>query len=715
MTSTPPCPAPARTAPATPPTPPRAAPSPSSPTPTGLRDAAATGLPVCVVDDPRAVLGAVADRVYGEPSGRLTGHRHHRHQRQDDDRLPRRGRAGRRRAGHRPDRHRADPHPRPGRRRRADRDRLPERPHHPRGAGAARPAGRRWPSPGSPPWSWRSPATRWCSAGSAASGSPPPGFTNLGRDHLDFHGDLEEYFRAKALLFDGRAGRRGRHGRRRGRPPAAPACAPAPATVSIAGAGRLVGPTDVAAGPRRRLDLHPARSRRPLRGRPGCGCPAASTSPTPSWPSPCSTPSACRWRPRWPGWPRPSSPAGWSRSTPASRSSPSSTTRTPPTPSPPPWPRCAAPPRGRLITVLGCGGDRDPGKRPAMGTAAAAGSDVLIVTDDNPRSEDPAAIRAAMLAGVQDVPEDRAGRGARGRRPAGRAGRRRRAWPAPGDTLLVAGKGHETGQEVAGTVHPFDDRDVLREVLAGLGTPRMIALTLAEVGRAGRRRARPAPADAARSPARSPSTPGPSAPATCSSPSRGSGSTATTSSPPRPRPAPSPPCATRPDDALPCVVVDRPGRGAGPAGGRRARPADRRRAARPWASPARPGKTSTKDLLGQVLAAAGPTVSPPGSYNNDIGLPLTVLSADEQHPLPRAGDGLPRARAHRPALPRRPPAGRRRAQRRLGAPRRVRQPRGRSPRPRASSSRRCPRTAPPSSTPTTRGCSAWRPAPAPAC
>ena len=58
---------------------------------------------------------------------------------------------------------------------------------------------------------------------------------------------------------------------------------------------------------------------------------------------------------------------------------------------------------GRLITVLGCGGDRDPGKRAAMGTAAAHGSESLIVTDDNPRSEDPAAIRAAMLAGVEEA------------------------------------------------------------------------------------------------------------------------------------------------------------------------------------------------------------------------------------------------------------------------------------------------------------------------
>jgi UDP-N-acetylmuramoyl-L-alanyl-D-glutamate--2,6-diaminopimelate ligase len=122
-----------------------------------------------------------------------------------------------------------------------------------------------------------------------------------------------------------------------------------------------------------------------------------------------------------------------------------------------------------LITVLGCGGDRDPGKRPGMGAAAAEGSDVLVVTDDNPRSEDPAVIRAAMLAGVQDVPRDR-------RAEVHEIAGRRNALAAavslarPGDVLLVAGKGHETGQEIAGTVHPFDDRDVLREVLAALGT-----------------------------------------------------------------------------------------------------------------------------------------------------------------------------------------------------------------------------------------------------
>jgi UDP-N-acetylmuramoyl-L-alanyl-D-glutamate--2,6-diaminopimelate ligase len=123
---------------------------------------------------------------------------------------------------------------------------------------------------------------------------------------------------------------------------------------------------------------------------------------------------------------------------------------------------------GRLITVLGCGGDRDPGKRAGMGAAAAAGSDVFVATDDNPRSEDPAVIRAAMLAGVREVPEDRRGEvlEVAGRRAAIAAAV---GLACPGDTLLIAGKGHETGQEVAGTVHPFDDRAVLREALAGPG------------------------------------------------------------------------------------------------------------------------------------------------------------------------------------------------------------------------------------------------------
>ncbi len=119
---------------------------------------------------------------------------------------------------------------------------------------------------------------------------------------------------------------------------------------------------------------------------------------------------------------------------------------------------------GRLIIVLGCGGDRDRGKRPHMGEYAARGADRLIVTDDNPRSEDPAAIRRAMLDGALTVPPTERGEvievGDRAEAIAAAV-----AAAGPGDTVLVAGKGHETGQEVDGVVHPFDDRLVLRTAI----------------------------------------------------------------------------------------------------------------------------------------------------------------------------------------------------------------------------------------------------------
>jgi len=104
--------------------------------------------------------------------------------------------------------------------------------------------------------------------------------------------------------------------------------------------------------------------------------------------------------------------------------------------------------RGRLIVVFGAGGDRDRGKRPLMGAAAASLADIAIVTDDNPRSEDPASIRAAILAAAQGARE---------------IGDRRAAIQAAcamledGDVLVVAGKGHEQGQIVGAEVHPFDD------------------------------------------------------------------------------------------------------------------------------------------------------------------------------------------------------------------------------------------------------------------
>jgi UDP-N-acetylmuramoyl-L-alanyl-D-glutamate--2,6-diaminopimelate ligase len=112
---------------------------------------------------------------------------------------------------------------------------------------------------------------------------------------------------------------------------------------------------------------------------------------------------------------------------------------------------------GRLSVVFGCGGDRDKGKRPIMGRIAAANARNVIVTDDNPRSEKPEAIRAEILAGCPGAREigDRA--------EAIRAGIR---LLGHGDVLLIAGKGHETGQIVGATVLPFSDHEAVRAALA---------------------------------------------------------------------------------------------------------------------------------------------------------------------------------------------------------------------------------------------------------
>lgn len=121
---------------------------------------------------------------------------------------------------------------------------------------------------------------------------------------------------------------------------------------------------------------------------------------------------------------------------------------------------------GRIIVVLGAGGDRDRGKRPLMGAAAARLADVLVVTDDNPRSEDPGSIRAAVLEGAMSVTHGADGGGRilhipdRAEAIAAAVGA-----AGPGDIVLVLGKGHERGQEVAGIVHPFDDRSVLARAL----------------------------------------------------------------------------------------------------------------------------------------------------------------------------------------------------------------------------------------------------------
>jgi UDP-N-acetylmuramoyl-L-alanyl-D-glutamate--2,6-diaminopimelate ligase len=428
--------------------------------PTGREAAVATGLPVCVVDDPRAALGAVADRVYGHPSERLavlgiTG----TNGKTTTAYLVEAGLAaaglGTGLIGTVQTRIRgrdAEGHPTvtavPSVRT------TPEAPAVHALLGAMAEAGARA-------------VVMEVSSHALVLGRvsgvrfAAAGFTNLGRDHLDFHGDLEDYFRAKALLFDGRAAREvftvdDEAGRRLA------ADHPAAATVALDAPADWRA-TDLAAAPDggTTFTLHgphertwPARIRLPgrfnvanavlavalleaagvdvgtaLRGLadtvvPGRMEPVDAGQPFVAVVDYAHTPDAV--------------------ATALAALRPATS--------------------GRLLTVLGCGGDRDPGKRAAMGAAAAAGSDVLVVTDDNPRSEDPAAIRAAMLAGTTDVPEaERAEvHEVAGRRAALAAAV---ALARPGDTLLVAGKGHETGQEVAGTVHPFDDRDVLREVL----------------------------------------------------------------------------------------------------------------------------------------------------------------------------------------------------------------------------------------------------------
>ena len=124
-------------------------------------------------------------------------------------------------------------------------------------------------------------------------------------------------------------------------------------------------------------------------------------------------------------------------------------------------------PGRRLAVVFGAGGDRDPGKRAPMGEVAAQLADLVVVTDDNPRGEDPAAIRQAILAGA-----------AGGKAQLVEIGDRRDAirhavaWAGPGDVVVVAGKGHETGQRSGDQTRPFDDRIELAQALEALGASR---------------------------------------------------------------------------------------------------------------------------------------------------------------------------------------------------------------------------------------------------
>jgi UDP-N-acetylmuramoyl-L-alanyl-D-glutamate--2,6-diaminopimelate ligase len=288
-------------------------------------------------------------------------------------------------------------------------------------------------------------------------------YTNLSQDHLDFHGDMEAYFAAKALLFDGRC----RHevvtvddayGERLVKP----------GTVTVSAAGRpadwravevspeVTGSTGFRVLGPDGIDLR-ALVRMPGAFNVANGLLAVATLAAVGVP-PLTAVQGVAVRTVPGRMERVDLGQGYVAvvdyaHTPAAVERLLATLR----PTVP----------GRLILVLGAGGDRDRDKRPLMGAAGAGGADVLIVTDDNPRSEDPAAIRAAVLAGTRGGTAEVVEVGDR-RAAVAEAVRRAR----PGDAVVVAGKGHEQGQEIGGVVHPFDDRVVLRdalEELAGTG------------------------------------------------------------------------------------------------------------------------------------------------------------------------------------------------------------------------------------------------------
>jgi UDP-N-acetylmuramoyl-L-alanyl-D-glutamate--2,6-diaminopimelate ligase len=284
-------------------------------------------------------------------------------------------------------------------------------------------------------------------------------FTNLSQDHLDFHRDMDDYFEAKARLFDGRARRAvicvdDEWGRR--------LAARTPGAVTVATAGqadwRAVDRITEPDRTQRFTALAPDGMRLPVRLQlPGAFNVANALVAL-----------ACL------------DAAGVSTATAAERfaqvSVPGRVQRVEegqpflavvdyahkPAAVAALLDTLRAQVSGRLLVVLGCGGDRDRGKRALMGAAAASRAELLVVTDDNPRSEDPAAIRAAMLAGAESAP---------GRGEVVEIGDRRAAIAAAvaaarsGDAVVIAGKGHEAGQEINGVKHPFDDATELAAAL----------------------------------------------------------------------------------------------------------------------------------------------------------------------------------------------------------------------------------------------------------
>ncbi len=297
-------------------------------------------------------------------------------------------------------------------------------------------------------------------------------YTNLTRDHLDYHGTMERYEAAKARLFtwpgltaavinaDDEAGRR--------------LIASLPAELAMGYS--LSDAPEVPAGCARATCRRPPRARssrwcrRMARPRSSRACWARTTFPTCCWWRACCISWACRSRRSPASWPPPIRWTAacrpwnrWARTAP--RPAPAAArwwwwiTPIRPTRCRGRCPRCApSPPRARAacVCLFGCGGERDPGKRPEMGRIAAELADHVVVSSDNPRRESPEDIVRQILAGIPEsahavVQVDRA-----------RAIMQTIWASAPEDVVLLAGKGHETYQDIGGEKLPFDDREWAR-------------------------------------------------------------------------------------------------------------------------------------------------------------------------------------------------------------------------------------------------------------
>ena len=308
----------------------------------------------------------------------------------------------------------------------------------------------------------------------------------------------------------------------------------------------------------------------------------------------------------------------------------------------------AADDAGRLIVVFGCGGDRDRGKRPMMGEIAARDADLAIVTSDNPRTEDPAAIVDMILDGVRRTSAPKLAAGELGAAPRAATTWRSIGAPpsacaaaaaAPGDVLLIAGKGHEDYQIVGTTKHHFDDREEAAAALAADGSrrprPKMTAaaprpspfgLGGARDGRHDRRRRGRA---GARSRARA-TTAAPSRPGSSSSRCPGervdgfdfaaqaaaAGAAGIVVARARGIPAG---C-----DGVAVIAVDDPRRALGDAGARGAR--------RVHGAGRRRHRLERQDhdqgaVRRGAAARSARCCARAGSFNTDVGLPLTILSA----------------------------------------------------------------------------------------